>query len=338
MRYLSFKIIYFLLAQILIAQSPHGKELKLDCSVCHQSTSWKVDIEKMQFDHKTTKFELLGTHKLLDCKSCHQSLIFYDASSDCHSCHIDVHQNSVGLDCSRCHTTENWLVKDIYKIHQLSRFPLLGAHKTANCNQCHLNFNVLKFDLLNIDCISCHRNDYYRTTNPNHLTAGFTTECLDCHDLGSLDWKASNFNHNFFQLIGKHSQVKCISCHSNVYRGTSKECFACHQNDYNRSLNPNHLISQFPKTCQDCHDFFGWRPSTFNHDAQYFPIYSGEHRNQWNSCSDCHKVPGNFTIFSCIDCHAHRKSEMDEKHRRVQNYFYESRACFSCHPDGRKGN
>ena len=51
---------------------------------------------------------------------------------------------------------------------------------------------------------------------------------------------------------------------------------------------------------------------------------------------ECHLRPDNFAFFSCIDCHEHRKSEMDNKHDEVPGYVWESEACLSCHPDGRE--
>jgi hypothetical protein len=71
------------------------------------------------------------------------------------------------------------------------------------------------------------------------------------------------------------------------------------------------------------------------HDALYFPIYSGEHRNEWdNNCQSCHITPGNFTSFSCIDCHEHNQPEMNDEHDDVSGYIYQSEACYSCHPNG----
>lgn len=108
------------------AQSPHGKDLKIDCSFCHASTSWKITPDSMKFDHEVTGFALTGQHSKVECKACHQSLIFSEAkkTQDCFSCHKDVHRGSVGFDCERCHTPQTWIVKDINVVHQQSRFPL----------------------------------------------------------------------------------------------------------------------------------------------------------------------------------------------------------------------
>ncbi len=108
--------------------------------------------------------------------------------------------------------------------------------------------------------------------------------------------------------------------------------------DFNNSTNPNHTAAGFPTTCMDCHTTTAWVPSTFDHDGQYFPIYTGEHAGEWTLCADCHQIPNNFAVFTCISCHEHNQLDMDDKHQNVQGYIYESGACLSCHPDGTKGN
>ena len=93
----------------------------------------------------------------------------------------------------------------------------------------------------------------------------------------------------------------------------------------------------FPTTCADCHTTSAWIPSTWDHDSQYFPIYSGKHEGEWNQCSDCHTVAGNYSVFSCIDCHEHDDpADMADKHQGVPGYSYNSQACYTCHPTGEK--
>ena len=174
MRNLPQKIIFILLVPFsALAQSPHGDNFNLDCGLCHEATSWKVDLKKVNFDHSSTKFELVGQHKAADCRSCHTSLQFSKINTDCISCHTDIHQGSVGKDCSRCHTPKTWMVEDINGLHQQGRFPLLGNHLTADCQQCHSRYVDLYFEPLDVDCFACHSKDYNFTQNPNHITAGF---------------------------------------------------------------------------------------------------------------------------------------------------------------------
>ncbi len=108
MRILSFLILLLVLSTGILAQSPHGDKLNIDCSSCHQASSWKVTPDSVKFDHSTTDFSLVGQHKEVNCKSCHESLIFSKAKAteDCFSCHKDVHSGTVGFDCQSCHTPE----------------------------------------------------------------------------------------------------------------------------------------------------------------------------------------------------------------------------------------
>jgi len=104
--------------------------------------------------------------------------------------------------------------------------------------------------------------------------------------------------------------------------------------DYNATTDPPHASAQFSTDCLTCHTQNAWEPSTFDHDSQYFPIYSGKHNNEWNLCSECHTNSSNYSIFSCIDCHEHNQSEMNSEHDDVGGYVWESNACYECHPDG----
>ena len=86
--------------------------------------------------------------------------------------------------------------------------------------------------------------------------------------------------------------------------------------------------------CTQCHSEVAWEPSTFDHDAMYFPIYSGNHQNEWTLCSECH-INNDFSTFSCIDCHEHNDpNQLADDHDGVNGYRFESNACYQCHPNG----
>ncbi|MGB9663672.1 MAG: hypothetical protein ACPL25_01965 [Ignavibacteria bacterium] len=139
-------LVLVLIASSSFAQSsPHGSNLKLECSDCHSDISWNVLSPNMKFNHDKTGFNLSGQHKLVNCRQCHSSLRFEEAKNDCKSCHNDVHQNTLGVDCQRCHNTEAWIVKNIREIHNQTRFPLVGVHQNVNCQSCHQTFNRLIF-------------------------------------------------------------------------------------------------------------------------------------------------------------------------------------------------
>lgn len=316
---------------------PHGKDFKLSCSICHSPKGWVLDKEIYSFDHNTAKLPLTGQHNVVSCKSCHPTLVFRDAKSECNECHTDIHQATAGQECARCHNTGSWLVSNINEIHHYTRFPLLGAHRTADCSGCHHSESMLRFDVSGVNCIDCHREDFLATSNPNHTNAGFSQDCSVCHPINSTQWTGAGFNHSFFPLVQGHSGPACTSCHtSGTYSDANPECSSCHQEDYLATTNPNHSTMGFPLTCNICHTLEpGWKPASFTeHDSKSFPIYSGKHKGTWTSCTECHTNSTSYSQFTCLSCHEHNKTSMDEKHREVSGYSYTSQACLQCHPGG----
>jgi len=319
------------------SQSPHGQKFDLDCSKCHTPKEWVVDRSVMTFDHNTTRFDLEGEHANVQCRSCHSSLVFSEAKTECSNCHQDMHNQTVGFDCARCHTASTWIIVNTRDIHLQSRFPLLGAHLVTDCNGCHPSASNLQFNTLGNDCYSCHSDNYRATTNPNHILSGYSTNCIECHNEKSHEWSATGINHDFFPLTGGHA-LSCILCHKNgKNEKISANCIDCHQENFNATTNPNHIQSGFSTNCTDCHTTNpNWQPASYKqHDSQDFPIYSGKHKNQWDNCNECHTETGNYSSFSCLNCHEHRKSAMDNEHDDRRDYTYESNACYSCHPRGK---
>ena len=140
MRILSFLI--FLFALLFVRQqikSPHGSSFKIGCGTCHSPEGWHLDTSIYSFDHNKTELPLEGQHMEIGCRLCHKSLVFTDAAAECNECHADIHQATAGSDCSHCHTPASWLVNNISEIHRMGRFPLLGAHRTSDCNDCHIS-------------------------------------------------------------------------------------------------------------------------------------------------------------------------------------------------------
>ena len=339
MQRLSFLILTQLLVSFSVwAQSPHGENLVQDCKSCHSAGSWGY-AEKAGFDHEKTGFTLDGRHEELTCVDCHSTLIFEEAKSNCISCHLDVHAGSVGNDCLRCHDTENWLVDEIPELHEQNGFPLLGQHQLADCASCHVSETNLQWNRLGADCVNCHLPDYQSTNSPNHQSAGFSLSCSDCHDIQARSWAGSENFHQFFPLTGGHSIGDCFACHQGSdYKGLSTDCISCHIDDFNATQDPNHKQSGFSTDCTLCHTIEGWSPAGFrDHDAEFFPIYSGIHRGEWNSCVECHTTPGSYKSFSCIDCHEHsNRTAVTREHDEVRNFQYESNACYACHPNGKE--
>ncbi|MBK7407778.1 MAG: hypothetical protein IPJ40_06675 [Saprospirales bacterium] len=357
MRRLSQLILFLGLSVSLFAQSPHGDGLIIDCAACHNTegwlipeswrlntpakpetsgtTGWVLDDAKKRFSHDQTDYELTGQHLVVDCKNCHTSLVFSEASPECVSCHTDMHNQTVGMDCARCHSPENWLVDNISQLHQDNGFPLVGAHSAVTCAECHTSETALRFDRIGNDCVSCHLPDYEASTNPNHENAGFSKDCAECHDVFRFGWTTELVNHDFFPLTLGHDIADCAACHtSGNFSDTPNECVACHQADFDSSNDPNHPSADFSTDCASCHTTDpGWMPAEFlEHDASFFPIYSGGHLGQWERCSDCHSNSSDYLIFTCVSCHLN--PETDEQHDGVIGYVYDDPACLACHPTG----
>ena len=306
-----------------------------NCEQCHNPIDWK----QINFNHSTTGFVLTGNHITITCNSCHVTKLA-GTPTLCYACHQSNYTSapdhvSLGYpqNCEQCHNTTDW--KSVTFNHSNTAFPLTGAHLTATCSNCHTSV----FKGTSTVCSDCHTVNYNGTTNPNHASIGIPNICGQCHSTNP-GWKPASFpiHNNYFVLQGAHISLQCSNCHNGNYSTKiSNLCSSCHINDYNSVTNPNHLSAKFPLTCEICHTQTAWKPSTFNHDGQYFPIYSGSHNGKWNLCTDCHTNQSNYSVFECINCHEHSQTSMDSKHSGVRNYVYLSSACYSCHPTGRGG-
>ncbi len=297
----------------------------LDCIQCHDTSMWDGAV----FNHSPT-FPLTNAHAAPTCTDCHEGGVFGGLPTDCASCHMDDYQGSTNpnhasagfpTDCTVCHNTMMW---EGAMFTHTPAFPLTNSHATPSCLDCHTG--GLFFGLPS-DCASCHLGDFLATTDPQHVGAGFPTDCEQCH--GTTGWQGAVFTHTpAFPLVQGHSGRSCNDCHgSGVFGGLASDCVACHFGDYQATNDPDHAAVGFPTDCMQCHDISAWENGVFNHS---FPL-QGDHGNL--SCTDCHIMPA--PAFSCIDCHEHRQSKMDDKHSDVGGYVWASSFCLDCHPDGR---
>jgi hypothetical protein len=306
------------------------------CDGCHRPGD--ATFTQARFDHNAS-FQLVGTHAMQDCAACHVNGRYKGTPRDCYGCHRDDYQRttrpshaSAGYPtaCESCHrpNAPTWLGATSFNHAQT--FPLVGQHAMQNCTACHVN-NV--YQGTPRDCVGCHRDDYQRTTAPNHASAGYSTACETCHSASASSWRGASINHNqFFPLVGRHSMAACASCHVNGrYKGTPRECAPCHQTQYDRTTSPNHVAAGFPNLCESCHRATdtAWTQGRFTHT--WFPITSGKHAG--NPCSACHNNPANYQVFTCLTCH--NRTKTDDQHRGRSGYRYESTACYACHPNGR---
>ena len=260
--------------------------------------------------HQTTRFPLEGSHLALDCASCHTPTgqggqQFVARSTECVSCHEqnfvaaknpDHIASGIPRDCINCHTPTAW---DHGRFnHDVSRFPLTGAHRATPCLDCHVGS---KFAGTPNQCVACHQANYDLTTTPKHSTNGFGTDCKTCHATSS--WTAA-FDHSKsqFPLTGAHRAATCNDCHKDgVYAGKPTACASCHQPDYDLVITPKHTLPSFPATCMQCHTTTVWIPSSFSHRSTAFQL-TGVHIT--TPCAKCH-VNGVYrgTTTTCESCH-----------------------------------
>ena len=255
--------------------------------------------------HKDTVFPLEGRHLTVACAQCHIKGVTKGTPTTCYGCHWERRQDdryrlALGSQCEACHRPTAWTAVR-WNHGTMTGMPLNAAHRTVPCESCHKS---AQFTNLTTSCIQCHREDYERTTAPNHLAAGFSTTCDGCHRPSDASFRQARFDHNAsFALVGAHATETCAACHANGrYKGTPRDCLGCHQDDYQRAANPNHAASGFSTACDSCHRATdsSWRGASLNH-SQFFPLLG---RHSMTACSSCH-VNGRYqgTPRECALCH-----------------------------------
>ena len=278
------------------------------------------------FDHSATGYRLEGKHAALGCRACHSAQhipasaraalaqkdlnhTWMGLSPECGTCHQDPHQGRFGAGCAQCHSTVDWKQAKIDTAgfdHSKTRYPLTGMHRKTACEKCHRSDPsgqpVYAIQHSSV-CADCH-------TDPHK--GEFKQPCEACHTTAT--WKQSPFEATFdhsktnYPLLGKHSEVPCLTCHLD---GDFKkpiahaQCADCHK--------PDPHGGQFTARadhgrCESCHTVEGFRPSTFraaDHAKTGFPLvvpHAGV------KCEACHIPAGKDTRYKisfslCVDCH-----------------------------------
>lgn len=216
------------------ADDPHRGQRGGDCAACHGQASWEV-----RFDHgQQTGFELLGGHALLACEDCHRGSLETPLPSDCEGCHRndDPHGGTLTA-CTDCHEPHGWRERLRFD-HEFTTFPLLGMHRLAACEQCHL---TLDFHQAASACRDCHSDE-----DVHGGTLG--DDCSSCHTPNAWTlWRFDHGRQTGFDLTGAHQGLACDGCHAPGQPMTvSSSCDACHrQDDVHRG--------QFGSQCERCH-------------------------------------------------------------------------------------
>jgi len=298
-----------------------------DCTGCHNKATWQGS----SFDHDLSDFALTGGHQAVTCQACHADKVYAGKSTACISCHQATFEQTTtpphqaarfDQNCQSCHTTAAW--SGATYDHNLTRFPLTGAHQPLTCDGCHATDQYVG---LPMTCSSCHQARFDQTAAPPHRAAGFPVECATCHT--TVTWTGARFDHGTtrFPLTGAHGAVSCGTCHADgVYTGKSATCVACHQSDFDGATNPNHKAGGLPTDCASCHTTATWDGAKFDHSLSQFPL-TGAHLAA--TCQSCH-ADGVFNgkPTTCVSCHQPDYDKTTDPNHRAAGFVVE---CQTCH-------
>ena len=286
----------------------HRRQFGARCDECHTVRGWQVGVQAVR-EH-SARFPLIGAHAAVDCEACHRGAAaaqYIGLSVACGSCHAKDYDNATTLNhraagfplaCDQCHAMDGWLAVK-FDHARYTGFALLGTHASLSCTSCHI---ANRYQGTPAACFGCHAADFAATRNPNHVTAGFSTNCSLCHS--SDTWTNVRFDHAAagFPLTGAHATVACSACHLNgQFVGTPIQCAGCHLDTFKQTTNPNHVSAGFPTDCSLCHTTVSWQGAVFDHSKTGFAL-TGAHAPL--TCAQCHTT-GQFTGLNpaCVSCH-----------------------------------
>lgn len=291
------------------------------CADCHNEQSFHIINANGGFNHNLTDFPLIGKHRTLNCKACHtnsgstafafREFIKFNNNFECIICHEDTHESRFGTNCLQCHNQNSFRIKDkfIDINHNLTAFPLEGAHETVDCRKCHLSdlADPLEFS----QCLSCH-SDYHegQFTFENGIK-----DCKDCHNNKSFSGSTFSFEQHAntkFPLEGAHLATPCLSCHliddKWEFKELGTDCVHCHEDIHAGYLEEIYYPDQ---ACTNCHNSNSWYNIQFDHDQTEFTL-EGQH-----------------SIVACGRCHRDEASDINNE---LQFRSLE-KTCESCHND-----
>ena len=309
---------------VLEKQGFHGKQNPdKDCRQCHTEHKGRngklINLDEKAFKHQDTDFQLKGKHAedKVKCADCHKpKMKWREAPHTCVDCHKKdddkAHHGNLGRDCLKCHTEKDWKVPDFD--HSKTDFALKGKHVDVKCTECHIEG---KYKDTPKECFECHRKD----DDKAHKRV-FGNKCETCH--AEKSWKEDiHFDHNRdtkFDLLDKHRETKCSSCHRVAGDRLKSSCVSCHKKDdkHNGTLGDK---------CEDCHNAKDWKsPKGFDHDKDTKFLLRDKHKEA--KCDKCHTSSDHKYEKLPMDCWSCHKKDDEKAHKG--NY---GRKCESCHKE-----
>ncbi len=323
-------------------EDKHRGELGANCANCHTTRSF-VDRDLMTKAHQLTRFPLQGGHLGLECSNCHKpggqgSLQFVGTQRECVACHradFTSAPNHVAgnfpITCAGCHSQSVWSrVAGGGSSHPTIPIALTGVHSRSTCTDCHTAGQP--YAAVQRTCDGCHHADYVATTNPNHIAAGYPTDCTSCHQ-PVANWAGATINHPTtpIALTGVHGNKQCADCHmaGQSYAAVQRTCDGCHHADYVATTDPSHTAAAFSTTCTTCHALVaGWTGATYaTHSTT--PINPKQGAHGAVTCTQCHtSSPYSSAPTTCDGCHHADYVATTNPSHTAAGY---STNCSSCH-------
>ncbi len=287
------------------------------CSECHGTAGFKL-VDPARFNHRKTRWPLLGKHAAVKCAGCHDPDKAWGKKPPfrrCDDCHRDAHNGQAALagrkvDCSACHD-EKGFSPSTYTAerHRESAYPLKGKHRRVECRSCHgtvAGTKQVRLRPAHDRCMDCHRDAHggqLRTREDGGA-------CESCHTVDG--WKPSTYGlaeHGKLKvtLAGRHGKVECAACHgmrrkglrplpAGIRTGKAKTaltgietgCAGCHLDVHGGRFEP---AGERPSEngCAGCHDQAKFSPSRVDVAAHGRFAFKLEGGHRAVPCTGCHE-------------------------------------------------
>jgi predicted CXXCH cytochrome family protein len=309
------------------------------CAGCHSQVAWSR-VAGLGSSHPSSPVALIGVHGNKQCGDCHVSGQPYTAvKQTCDGCHHNDFVAAKDPDhvaapfsttCTSCHALVAGWAGATYAAHSTAPInPKQGAHGAVTCTQCHTRS---PYSSAPTTCDGCHHADYVATTDPNHTSAGYSTNCVSCHQVVS-SWAGANVNHptSPIALTGVHANKQCADCHvaGQPYTAVKQTCDGCHHTDFATAKDPDHVAAGFSTTCTTCHALVaGWTGATYAAHSTT-PINPKQGAHGAVTCTQCHtRSPYSSAPTTCDGCHHADYVATTNPSHTAAGY---STNCVSCH-------
>lgn len=322
----------------------HGAGTTDACEQCHDQQRFAP---ASRFDHDAV-FALAGAHAGVSCERCHVRLetgagaaysgaaysgaAYSGALADarppvpaashsfdgvagtaCASCHETPHvgpnEHMYGNDCRSCHGEDRFAPARFDVGRHAERFPLVGAHRTIACADCHGASHLRLEGSTPGDCARCHQNPH--EPGGRGVRIADSASCARCHT--STGWRVPGFAETAhadagFPLVGAHADVRCVSCHRpdvSMPATATGDCASCHDDPHG---------VDFATGCASCHrledrswSVGGSRLAAEAHERAGFALTTP---HAGLDCSRCHAPGGDYAVRfpgraadDCAACH-----------------------------------